>query len=224
MNLEVRPLRPSDLPATSQLHGEVLQTEFLARSGGRFLLCYHRAWLDSADAIAFCAVGNNNEVVGLLLGSFNPERHYRSMVRRHGVALTCWMLARAATHPRFGIELVATRAARYTRGLRRVLRPPAPIVAFPPETLSETSGEAFGGASGEITHLMVRPDARGNGAGRALLLAAQHAAVQAGLDELELVTPPALSAQGFYEHLGWHRAGEVLSRSGEHFSRYRWHT
>lgn len=219
----MRPLRPSDLPASSQLHGEVLEMEFLARCGGRFLLCYHRAWLDSADAIAFCAVGNDDEVVGVLLGSLHPERHYRSMVRGHGVALTYWMLARATTHPRFGIELVATRATRYARGLRRVLRPPATAVASSPETVKAAVGEAVAGMSGEITHLMVRPDARGNGAGRELLLAAQQAALQAGLDELVLVTPPALSAQGFYEHLGWQKAGEMRSRSGEHFSRYRQH-
>jgi hypothetical protein len=36
-----------------------------------------------------------------------------------------------------------------------------------------------------------------------------------------LVTPPDLAARGFYEHLGWIADGEMTSKSGEPFVRYR---
>ena len=76
--------------------------------------------------------------------------------------------------------------------------------------------------SGEITHLMVQQGLRGGGVGRALLEEARRAGQRAGLDEFVLVTPPDLVARDFYEHLGWRFAGELTSRSGEPFVRYRW--
>jgi hypothetical protein len=45
--------------------------------------------------------------------------------------------------------------------------------------------------------------------------------VQAGLDELVLVTMPGLPAAAFYEHLGWERVGDRRSQSGEDFVQYR---
>ena len=66
------------------------------------------------------------------------------------------------------------------------------------------------------------PAHRRSGVGRALLQEARRAAQDAGLDELVLVTPTDLAAEGFYEHLGWQRCGALTSRSGEQFVRYRW--
>ncbi|HEY5025466.1 MAG TPA: GNAT family N-acetyltransferase [Acidimicrobiales bacterium] len=75
--------------------------------------------------------------------------------------------------------------------------------------------------SGEITHLMVKPDMRGGGVGKELLAEACRVGQRSGLDDFVLVTPPDLAARAFYEHLGWHFAGELNSRSGEPFVRYR---
>jgi GNAT superfamily N-acetyltransferase len=74
---------------------------------------------------------------------------------------------------------------------------------------------------GEVTHLMVSPEAQGKGVGRLLVEEAERIARGSGLDELVLVTPPDLPARQFYEHLGWQDCGEVRSRSGEVFVRYR---
>jgi ribosomal protein S18 acetylase RimI-like enzyme len=63
---------------------------------------------------------------------------------------------------------------------------------------------------------MVRREAQGEGAGTALLEAAEDLGRHAGLDELMLVTPlDSGGAQRFYEHLGWEPTGERVSRSGE---------
>jgi hypothetical protein len=42
-----------------------------------------------------------------------------------------------------------------------------------------------------------------------------------GRDDMVLVTPPELAARGFYERLGWIADGEMTSKSGEPFVRYR---
>jgi hypothetical protein len=59
------------------------------------------------------------------------------------------------------------------------------------------------------------------GIGRVLVEAAIETARAAGVDGLVLVTPPDFAARDFYEHLGWSADGEMCSRSGEIFIRYR---
>src|SRR5579875_2125193 len=109
----VRPLRPSDLEQSSKLHRDILSTEFLARGGTRFLRQYHRAWIETADCLALAAVDDQDGIVGVLLGSTSPNRHYRAMLRHHGFGLAFLLLIQALRDPSFGRELVATRTFRY---------------------------------------------------------------------------------------------------------------
>ena len=230
----VRPLTQADVVVSARLHGEALDMEFLARCGPGFLRAYHRAWLDSPDALALAAVDDDGRVVGVLLGSLHPAAHYRAMVRRHGVSLAAWLVGRSVTHPTLARELLVTRAYRYGRGLTRML---AGSLRVPPSFRRRGAGGAGDGtpssravvpgeqsdpaAIAEVTHVMVRADARGSGVGRALLERAEDEARRSGLGEMVLVTPPDLAATTFYEHLGWQRVGEVTSQSGEQFFRYR---
>lgn len=64
-------------------------------------------------------------------------------------------------------------------------------------------------------------ESQGLGIGRVLVEAAIETARAAGVDGLVLVTPPDFAARDFYEHLGWSADGEMCSRSGEIFIRYR---
>lgn len=225
--VSVRPLAPSDLGASSRLHGEVLHMEFLARCGPGFLRSYHRAWLASPDGLALAAVDDDGAVVGVLLGAHAPAGHFRFMVRRHGVALALRLCMAALTRPSLARELVATRMLRYLRGLGRmalaVFRRKPPRPSSPDQATREAQpGETESPPKvGEVTHVMVSATARGTGAGRALMEEARRRAAQRGVDELVLVTPPDLAAGAFYEHLGWTRDGSLTSRSGEAFVRYR---
>jgi ribosomal protein S18 acetylase RimI-like enzyme len=223
MALIVRRLHASDTASSSRLHGEVLGVEFLARLGRGFLRCYHRAWIDSPHGLALAAVDEAEDagVLGVLLGSLQPADHYRAMVRRHGPALALWLLLGSARHPAAARQLLGTRVVRYLRGLGRMLWGARPGAS------SRAGGEGRGAterrerAVGEVTHVMVRADAQRRGVGRLLLEEARRQAEEGGLDELVLVTPPELAARRFYEHLGWEPAGELRSRSGEPFVRYR---
>lgn len=220
MAVTVRPLAAADVGVTSALHEEVLNMEFLARAGTAFLRRYHRAWIDTDDALAIAAVDEGGEVVGFLLGALRPAGHFRSMVRRHGPALAVSLVLAALARPSLGRELLTTRVLRYARGLARMAW--ATVAGRRPAGEVPVTPAAPALRTGEVTHVLVRPDLQGGGAGRALLEAAEAAARAAGLDELVLVTPPDLrGAVGFYEHLGWQRAGELTSRSGEPFVRFR---
>ena len=62
-----------------------------------------------------------------------------------------------------------------------------------------------------LNDLFVRPEARGGGVARALLLAAQEMAAETGAVELMLQTARTnTSAQRLYESLGWKRDDEFL--------------
>lgn len=233
MTVTTRLMRTTDTTVTSRLHFEVLSMEFLARCGVGFLRRYHRAWIDSPHALALAAEDEDGRVVGVLLGSLEPALHYRAMVRRHGLVLALWLLIGAASHPAAARELVSTRLLRYLRGVSRMVggavravarrrgkdsRPPTGAVVAGGRT---GSSGVTGGKVGEVTHVMVRSDVQSQGVGRALLEAARRKAEEAGLSELVLVTPPDMAAGAFYEHLGWEKTGELTSRSGERFLRYR---
>lgn len=234
VNVAVRALTPAEIGLSARLHGEALDMEFLARCGQGFLRAYHRAWLDSPTGLALAAVDDDHRILGVLLGSVDPASHYRSMVRRHGASLAGRLLVSALMRPALARDLIVTRARRYGRGLLRMLagwvrddrmsgkrdrgdaphRPPSSAVA-------DSADRSDPAATGEVTHVMVRSDARRGGVGRVLLARAEEEARLAGLDELVLVTPPDLAATSFYEHLGWQRVGELTSQSGEQFLRYR---
>jgi GNAT superfamily N-acetyltransferase len=220
------------------MHSEVLDMEFLARCGDRFLRRYHRAWLDTAHCIALAAVDDDGEVTGVLLGALRPASHYRAMVKRHGVALTFCLISRSVTHPLLARDLLTTRLVRYVHGLSKMvlgavdrafagvrLRSGRHRVAkgdsVGSSTLGDSPEQAPSHQVGEVTHVMVLPQSQGKGVGRALLEEVRQVAELAGLDELVLVTPPGLSETGLYERLGWHRTGDLTSRSGEEFVGYR---
>ena len=204
----IRPLASRDCGDAAALHAEVLGTEFISRFGSGFLRAYYRAWIDAPGGLALAALDGDGRLQGLLLGAVDPAGHSAAMVRGHGARLAVRMVLASARRPGLAATLVRTRVARYARGVARAVAP-ADAAADPP------------GRVGEVTHLLVAPAAQGAGIGRALVEAAEGVARRAGVEELVLVTPPDQAARRFYEHLGWEPAGEVTSRSGEPFIRFR---
>jgi len=209
----IRPLLRVDLTAAAVLHRRVLDMEFLSRYGLAFMRTYYQAWIEAPGSIAVAAVDESGALLGALLGATDPAAHARAMVRRRGRQLAVRLAAYALVHPPLAKDLIVTRGRRYARGLARLL-----VVAL---RRRASSGGRVGPVVGEVTHVLVRPDRQGCGIGRALLDAAVKAARVAGVDELVLVTPPDLAARNFYERLGWLEDGEMTSRSGEAFLRYR---
>ncbi len=208
----VRQLRPADIPEAARLHAAVLEVEFVSRAGVPFLETYYQAWSGAEAGIALVAVAPDGSLAGLLLGATDSAGHSAAMVRNHGRQLTIGLVRAAIRNPRFGRELVRTRAGRYVKGVARVVR-------------RDRSAPAAGSAAepiGEVTHLLVAPHWQGRAVGPTLLAAAEELAAGAGLHQLELVTPvDDVRARRFYERRGWSPAGEVTSSSGEDFVRYR---
>lgn len=211
----VRPLNDADVSTAVQLHLEVLDMEYLSRFGPAFLRAYYRAWVKSPGAISLGAADEQGVLVGVLLGASDPANHVRAMVRHHGLRLATRLVSHALINPSLARDLLVTRGRRYAQGVVRVLT--ARI------SRSNATSSAVTVVVGEVTHVLVRPDAQGTGIGRALIEAAISAAREAGVHELVLVTPPDMAARHFYERLGWKFDDEIRSRSGEVFLRFRFH-
>ncbi len=207
--MPVREMTDADVPAAVSLHLAVLPMEFLSRFGERFLRTYYRAWRRAPGGLVLVAEVDGR-VRGALLGATSPGVHTRAMVRQDGWRLARDLLIAMAGDRALARDLLVTRARRYAGGLYRLARRRSgpPVAAGP--------------VVGEVTHVLVDTAAQGKGLGRALVEAAIAAGREAGDDALVLVTPPDLAAQHFYDRLGWRREGEMASRSGEVFLRYRY--
>ncbi len=212
--VSVRELSPADIKAAVKLHLAVLDMEFLSRFGPSFMRAYYRAWTTTPGSMSFVAVDDTGRVIGVLLGATDPATHVRAMVRDHGVALARSIAVAAAVRPRLARDLVVTRAGRYARGVARLI-----LARFRRTAVAPPAGSP---RVGEVTHVLVDPAAQGGGVGRRLIDAAIATARAASDDELVLVTPPDLAARHFYEALGWRSDGEMTSRSGEAFLRFRY--
>ncbi|WP_326696321.1 GNAT family N-acetyltransferase [Streptomyces sp. NBC_01754] len=67
----------------------------------------------------------------------------------------------------------------------------------------------------EITELMVRPSARGQGVGRALLTAVERSAAASGLSLLVLGTETGGAAEELYRSAGWKQYGAIPAYAGD---------
>jgi GNAT superfamily N-acetyltransferase len=213
--LRIARIEPEQLSAAAELHEQLAAVQFVARGGQTFLRRYYLAWSRTSAGLALAATDDAGQLTGVLLGSLDPARHYQDMIRRDGAALALRLIGHGMIDPSFGRELIVTRVRRYSRGLARA----ALTRLRGPRQCSSTAGTP--GAIGEIALLLVHPQRRGAGIGRALVDTAIQEGRHAGLAALTLVTPPDYAARGFYEHLGWRLSRSVTSRSGEPYMLYR---
>lgn len=213
--VEVRRMTPLQTREAALLHTRELPHEFLTRFGPDFLSSYYRAFVDSPHAVALAAsVSGEENLEGVLIGTFDTGAHYSHLVRRHGPELAFGALRQALRQPALAWDVLRTRLLRYCRGILRSLR--------------YSGGEAKKDSSsrehervGFVAYVAVDGRRRGQGVGGRLLEVYEELAREAGLERLELVTlPDERGAAPFFDKLGYEREGEITSRSGERYAFY----
>jgi ribosomal protein S18 acetylase RimI-like enzyme len=230
--IHVRDARPDEVVRTAWVHRRSLPGGFFARLGPRFLARYHATFAASSRARLLVAE-RRGEVVGFLAGTVDNAEHYRTVLR-HPVGLVLSGLRALLTDPRLALEFVRTRVLRYSRAVVRQLTPGRPTAAAAPAAPApavgglDTEGSAAhdqpedGGAVAVLTHVAVREDAQGSGAGRALVEAFTREVRRAGAREVRLVTAVGGGATRFYRRLGWTSRGTRRAADGtvvEEFAR-----
>lgn len=211
--IEVRPAREDDLPRTAGVHRRALPAGFFARLGTRFLRRYHATFAASPRATLLVAE-DDGEVLGFLAGTTDNAEHYRTVLRRRSVGLLLSGVAAMARDRALATEFARTRVARYARAAARQIR--ARRGPATPTEVAEAPTVAV------LTHVAVTEDARGSGAGRALVTSFTRRAREAGADEVRLVTATDGTGPGFYRRLGWSSRGTRRAADGtfvEEFAR-----
>jgi ribosomal protein S18 acetylase RimI-like enzyme len=201
-----------DLRFAADLHRSCLGHGLFPRLGSRFLRAYLRTFVQSPFAIALVAE-RDGDPVGFLVGTGDDRRHYRHVIRRHGVRLALSAALALVTRPRVAAMFARTRLVRYARGAVRLARrptaPPSPSTTPP-------------GANGVLTHLAVVPAGRERGVGAALVEDFLSQARTHGAASVRLVTRSGESGAGsFYERLGWEPDGGFADADGIEWRRYR---
>lgn len=82
-------------------------------------------------------------------------------------------------------------------------------VAISGEEIAGCGALVLSDSRAELEHMWIRPEHMGNGVGRALFQQIVERATQLNIAGLEISSDP--NAEGFYEHMGATRVGEVRS-------------
>jgi ribosomal protein S18 acetylase RimI-like enzyme len=208
--LVVRRARSADLARTAAVHLRCLPRGFFARLGQRFLARYHASFLSGHRATALVAEVDG-EVAGFLVGTTDNARHYRELLRRPPAGLVLSAVTALVRDPRVGAVFLRTRATRYLRAILRRLAPASGATSVP-----------AGDRVAVLTHVAVDDDARGLGAGGALVDRFLDEVRSVGTAEVRLVTEAGGAATRFYRRLGWVSRGERRASDGtvvEEFAR-----
>lgn len=213
----VRDATVSDLPVTARLHVRNLPVGLFPRLGRRFVARWHRAFLQSPQAISLTAVlqdpQGEERIAGFLIGAVDREALVQELLTRHRYALLVRGACALVFRPRVLGTFLQTRLRPYMRRLARVRdgsRGDAPAAA------------GAGSRIAELTAIVVISPLRGTGAGRALVQEFLNRCSAQGVPTAELVTlSGAGSAAAFYAHTGWTACGQAVTRDGLQVQRFR---
>ncbi|TQM09869.1 GNAT family N-acetyltransferase [Pseudonocardia kunmingensis] len=181
------------------------------RLGPWFVGRWHRAYQESADAVALSAVRRDGdggeEVVGFLIGATDRAAFLRELVTRHRNALLVRGALALALRPGVLARFARTRIRPYLRRLRNAER---------------SSTQEQGARIADLAAIVIVPPLRGSGAGSALVAEFLRRCAAAGASAAELVTASGSSgAAGFYARTGWMDMGGLVTRDGVQVQRFR---
>jgi len=208
----VRPLAVADLAAAARLHAALLPHGFFVSLGLRYLRAYYGTFLASPHAIGLVA-DLEGQPVGVLVGTSRNAAHYRWVIRHRGLRLAVLGASAMLVRPAVAAWFVRTRLRRYGRRVLLVVLGRARRGGRP--ALTDTAGSD----TAVLTHVMVADQARGRGAGAALVERFAAAAKAAGARTAMLVTFAGEDgAASFYKRLGWEHLEDRRGRDGQELS------
>ena len=210
--VQVRPMRPVDVPAVVEWHLQNFPHCFYSRLGPDFMVSDVREHLKSPAVASFSAVDpRTGLVIGYLLGSLDDER-----LRTHKARHAASPLARASAaalrrRPGLWGEFLRVWSLWYLRRLARGVR-----------AGGDTRGERTEGEmrSAELLSICVAPGHRLRGAGAALHDTFLQQVAASGASRVHLVNETVNTvATGLYQRRGWTTEDEATSRDGRRLVR-----
>jgi len=194
LELRIAPAHREDLVAVSALHARAFPDAAMTKFGPEAVRRYYLWLLEGPHDAELMLAWQGERLVGFCAAGW-----FRGAVRGFLRANRVYLVGRVLRHPSLlRTELVRERialAARLTLRFSR-LRAMRSKQADVPQDVRR-----FG-----VLSIATDPDARGSGAGRALMEEAEERARRDGYTSMLLTVHPAnITAVAFYERLGWAR-------------------
>jgi prolipoprotein diacylglyceryl transferase len=218
----LRPLQVEDLHDTARLHSLLLPDGFFLQLGHRFVVRWHRTFVDRATAVgAVVTPASGSPVLAFVLASTDQVAYTRDVLGRDRGPLLLLGSLGLLRRPLLLAAFVRTRTRRYARrllGRRRGAGPPSGRSDPTPPRLA-------------VVHAVATtPEHRGRGYAAALLQHVLDSARAAGAVECALVTaavetvtadPQPRGAAAMYERLGWRLTDRRRQADGRWVAEYR---
>ncbi|MEU6923194.1 GNAT family N-acetyltransferase [Streptomyces sp. NPDC046631] len=141
----------------------------------------------------------SDELAALLVDTVNGGSSVGFLAPLERDAAAAWWRERAGAVDAGHLQVWIARDAERVIGTIGLVRSPLPNARH----------------RAEVTKLMVRPSARGQGLGRSLLDAVERSAAEAGVTLLVLDTESGSPAERLYRSAGWTECGSIPEYAGD---------
>ncbi|MEU9566508.1 GNAT family N-acetyltransferase [Streptomyces sp. NPDC048161] len=141
----------------------------------------------------------SDELAALLVDTVNGGSSVGFLAPLERDAAAAWWRERAGAVDAGHLQVWIARDAERVTGTIGLVRAPLPNARH----------------RAEVTKLMVRPSARGQGLGRSLLDAVERSAAEAGVTLLVLDTESGSPAERLYRSAGWTECGSIPEYAGD---------
>ncbi len=194
--MKTQPLAPEQLDKVVRLHLDAFPSFFLCFLGPRFLREFYKSFLSDPQGLAYVALDNDGEILGVVVGPLEPRDYFRRLLKRRWWAFGLASLRSVCRRP--------SEAPRIFRALTyRGESPPGPIRAL-------------------LSSVAVRPAAQGCGVGSTLTLRWMEEARRRGATGCYLTTDAEHNDQvnNFYRALDWKLEHTYTTPEGRKMNRY----
>ncbi len=188
------------------LHEECFPGYYLTQLGPSFLKAMYAWYLESPEAIAHVAVGDDGRLQGFVAGTIDGSNYRQSLFRKTWRRMLLALMRSLVSKPALTLRLVAERKDLAWQGFSSIFGPGS---GEKPET---QAGLDQGPPSASLVSIGVRPSARRSGVGTELNELFLTEARKRGCKQVTLsVRDDNLEARRFYESMNW----EETARSTE---------
>ncbi len=180
------------------LHEECFPGYYLTQLGPSFLKAMYAWYLESPEAIAHVALGDDRHLLGFVAGTMDGSNYRKSLFRKTWRPMLLALVRRLVSKPGLTLRLVAERKDLVWQGLTSLFGPG-----------SGEKPEAKGGLdqeppSASLVSIGVKPSARRSGVGTELSELFLTEARKRGCERVTLsVRDDNLEARRFYESMNW---------------------
>ncbi|NIN68711.1 MAG: GNAT family N-acetyltransferase [Anaerolineae bacterium] len=180
------------------LHEECFPGYYLTQLGPSFLEAMYAWYLESPEAIAHVAVGEDRRLLGFVAGTMDGPKYQVSLFRKTWRPMLLALFRSLVSKPALTLRLVAERKDLAWQGLSSIFG-----LGFG-EKSDAKAGLDQGPPSASLVSIGVKPSARRSGVGTELSELFLTEARERGCEQVTLsVRDDNLEARRFYESMNW---------------------